>query len=116
VVLAYKETTMTIRQTRTHTPPTGHSVLVSMVEWAETLSPTDKLEFYKGYRYQQSREKTFSALGHLTISEVSAGTHIYSWDNQSSIDKCGVDPLYTQYHNRYLTETGITYNATSETV
>jgi hypothetical protein len=115
LVSAYKENNM-IRETRNYTPPTGHTDLVSIRDWAETLTEADKLNFYKGFNYQISKEKTFTALGKLSINDLGNGHMVYSWDSQDSADLCGTDPIYQQFHARYLSETGITLDVTTATV
>jgi hypothetical protein len=115
LVLAYKENNM-IRETRNYTPPTGHTDVVDIKDWAETLNESDKLNFFKGFNYQTSREKTFTALGKLSISDLGNGHKIYTWDSQASADLCGTDSIYQEYHTRYLSETGLTLDVAKTTV
>lgn len=107
---------MTIRQIKTYTPPAGHNNVVTIVEWADTLSSEDRLEFHRSKRFTDSREKTAVALNTLVINNVSESVIVYDWVNQEALDSFVVDEVYTQYHNRYLSETGITFNIQTETV
>jgi len=107
---------MTIRQTKTYTPPAGHTNVVSIVEWAETLTSEEKIGFYRRKRFVDSREKTAIALNTLVINDLTNGVYIYEWADQAALDSFVVDEGYTQYHNRYLSETGITFNIQTETV
>ena len=102
---------MAIKETRTYAPPAGHEVVIRIDEWAETLFESDRQEFYLGRHYQLAREKAFTAMGKLSIDG-----NVYTWDSQESIDKCGKDAIYKKYHDRYLSETGITLTITTETV
>jgi hypothetical protein len=107
---------MTIRQTKTYTPPAGHTTVVSLADWAETLVPEDKKECYTGIKYQAAREQSYIALNKLTINKVSDAVVIYEWDSNEVLTQCGTESLYKQYHDRYLQETGITLNITTETL
>ena len=107
---------MTIRQIKTYTPPAGHTNVVTILEWAETLSPEEKLELYRSKRFTDSREKTAVALNTLVINNLSEGVTIYEWASQEALDNFLVDAVYEQYHSRYLSETGITFNIQTETL
>lgn len=105
-----------IKQTRTYIPPAGHNNVVAITDWAETLSPEDKVEFFRGHRFQQAREKTFKTLNKLVINDQGYGKYIYEWDSQESADQCGADATFDKFHARYLAETGIKLDIQTETL
>lgn len=107
---------MTIRQTKTYTPPAGHTTVISIIEWADTLSNEEKLAVHRSKRFVDSREKTAIALNQLAVNKVSDSVIIYEWVDQTALDNFLVDDVYTQFHTRYLNETGITFNTITETV
>ena len=92
-------------------PPAGHDAVVSDIDWAETLSPEDKFQFYLGKHYQDARERAYIGIGKLTIDG-----NVYTWDSEESIAGCGEDATYRQYQDRYQAETGVTITITTETV
>jgi hypothetical protein len=107
---------MTIRQTLTYTPPAGHTNVVTMEEWLVTLTPEDRAECWRSIRFKKAREKTFLALNKLVTKDFGNGVQIYEWDSQETLDKGVTDALYETFHTRYLSETGITLNTTTETI
>jgi hypothetical protein len=103
-----------IKQTRTYTAPAGHTNVVTIADWAETLSPEDKKVCYQGINYQKSRVKTLTALNKLLVRDKNNGIFEYEWDSAESLAQFKNDTIYETFHARYLSETGITLTITTE--
>lgn len=105
-----------IKQNRTYTAPAGHTNVITITDWAETLSNDEKRHFYQGYRYQESKLKTEAALGKLAVNDLGNGRFVYEWADEASMNSFVNDSIYESYHARYLSETGITLTILTDTL